>query len=245
MEWGSPEFFAAIMRLLDGWPPEGPSTLHIDWPGGFVLLNGVPVGRHTRAARAAEDAAAGQSAARRSGGRRGGSERDEEQWDKWLEQLIQYRAAHGDALVPYVKGKGAACAVPACGGVNHKQLGKWVSKQRSDKKDNDRWMTPERIAKLKAVDGWVWDTYEHAWGVKLAELKDFQRIHNHARVPARGCSKKCKHAGCKGAKHKALGMWVAHQRRFKRQRSGRLTSARIAALEKVKGWLWDIEKTAA
>ena len=148
--------------------------------------------------------------------------------------------------MPYVKGKGAACALPACGGVNHKQLGTWVDDQRKHKKKKKSCMTPERVAKLEAVDGWVWDVFEHAWEAKLAELKDFQRIHNHALVPVRGCGKKCKHVGCRGAKHKSLGMWVDNQRRFKRKGSGaRMTSKRIAALEKVKGWLWDVKKTAA
>ena len=120
-----------------------------------------------------------------------------------------------------------------------------MNHQRSHKKAKDRWMTPERVAKLDAVDGWVWNPQEHAWAAKLAELKDFQRVHNHARVPWKGCSRKCKHVGCKGAKDKPLGTWVSEQRKYKRRSSASMTPARVAALEKVKGWLWDINKKSS
>ena len=159
--WGSPAFYKHCESLLDGIEPNGPSTQHVDWPEDFVLVDGRTVGRHTWVARRAEDAAVAAAAERKR--RYKGSKPDEEQWDAWLAELEHYRAAHGDALVPWQRGKGAACALPACGGVNHKQLGEWVSTQRALKKVNNSRMTPERVAQLEAVDSWMWDPFEHAW----------------------------------------------------------------------------------
>jgi Helicase associated domain len=61
--------------------------------------------------------------------------------------LKQYVEREGDALVPasYVTEDGI-------------HLGGWVNKQRTAYQKGERKISPERIARLEAISGWVWNT---------------------------------------------------------------------------------------
>jgi len=63
-------------------------------------------------------------------------------WDAYVEQLIAYRAAHGDCIVPYT--------FAAADGT---KLGEWVSTQRKAYKAGE--LSPERVHQLEAV-GFAW-----------------------------------------------------------------------------------------
>ena len=66
-------------------------------------------------------------------------------WEFWFGLLEQYVAAeHGHARVP------DAYRTP-----DGDQLGVWVSTQRQKYASGD--LSPERITRLEAVDGWVWE----------------------------------------------------------------------------------------
>ena len=122
-----------------------------------------------------------------------------------------------------------------------------MNTQRSAKKGKGRnKLTQERIEKLDGL-GFQWDVQkqadEAAWGRRVTELKSYREVHGNCRVPRQeGEGVECDMAGCEGAQHKALGIWVKHQRAFKRKGSKRMTPARIEELNSIDGWLWDARK---
>ena len=91
-------------------------------------------------------------------------------------------------------------------------------------------MTPERIAALEAVRGWVWDGQEAQWQQQLEELR--QHVAQHGRPPLLNSG--------------SLGWWVTRQRReYKAYQQGEpndMTPERIAALEAMQGWAWDAQE---
>ena len=92
-------------------------------------------------------------------------------------------------------------------------------------------MTPERIAALEAVPGWVWEVdLEAQWQARLEELR--QHAAQHGRLPLERSG--------------SLGKWVGRQRMdykaLQRGEPSHMTAERIAALEAVSGWAWDAQK---
>jgi ribosomal protein S18 len=103
------------------------------------------------------------------------------------------------------------------------RLGLWVRNQRNRK------LSPDRIAALESINGWVWNAndWELIWQTAFEALGAF--VEAHGRLPkrweVRGDVK--------------LGRWVDNQRRAKKgQGTGRITPDRIAALETIPGWSW-------
>jgi len=86
-------------------------------------------------------------------------------------------------------------------------------------------MTPARIERLEAVPGWVWDTNEAAWTNGLARMQAFSKVHYRPgellRIP-----------------QGALSSWATGRRMEHSQ--GRLAPDRVAALEAIPGWVWDV-----
>ena len=97
--------------------------------------------------------------------------------------------AHGDCRVPnrHKTAEGLA-------------LGQWVSDQRKAYGKGE--LSAARMARLEAVDGWVWDSLEAAWEAGLAALAAYREVHGHCRVPR----------SYKTAEGLALGAWVGTQR---------------------------------
>jgi hypothetical protein len=108
----------------------------------------------------------------------------EAQWTKYFELLCQYKAEHGDTLVPIRYEKNPS-------------LGKWVDTQRSNHHANK--LSPQRIEKLNEV-GFVWDSLEAQWLECFEELKEYKRDHGDTLVPGNYPS------------NPSLGMWVNTQR---------------------------------
>ena len=165
-------------------------------------------------------------------------------WEAKFAELELYQASHGDCNVP--RNGVVDCGLPGCGGATHsKELGVWVTNQRAAKKGTgNSKITQERIEKLNGL-GFQWGedkkhANEAAWRRWVAELKKYREVHGNCRVPRQqGDGVECDMAGCEGAQHKALGEWVAQQRKFKRKGSKRMTPARIEELNSIPGWLWD------
>jgi hypothetical protein len=87
-------------------------------------------------------------------------------------------------------------------------------------------MSPERIAKLEALSGWVWEAREERWEEGFGYLKAFVEAEGHANVSTSYQTK----GGYR------LGQWVSNQRAIK----AKLSPERTAKLEALPGWVWDI-----
>jgi len=115
--------------------------------------------------------------------------------------LKDYRAVHGDTLVPATYH-------------DNPQLGNFVDNSRQvyrmrleceeSGKIPDRgyhvMMSDERIEKLNSI-GFVWNLFEHSWNTKYEELKLYAAKHGHCLVPWQ----------CK--ENFQLSLWVSKQRR--------------------------------
>ncbi|OHV03702.1 hypothetical protein BKN37_13595 [Mycobacterium talmoniae] len=123
-------------------------------------------------------------------------------WDHGFAQLQAYVERVGDARVPanYVTADGFP-------------LGAWVRGNR-----NRARLTPERIARLESVFGWVWNLHDAAWWEGLARLNAFAAEHGHTRIPR----------GYRCPDEFALDQWASVQRADARR--GRLSAERRAAL---------------
>ena len=94
-------------------------------------------------------------------------------------------------------------------------------------------LSAERIEKLEAVDGWVWDAVAEAWAEGYQALCAYVDEHGHARVPD----------SFRTPEGYQLGMWVNSQRSANTK--GDLSPERIEKLEAVTGWVWDARKGSA
>ena len=80
-------------------------------------------------------------------------------WMERLKELKEFRKKHGHCQVPRLQGTGpgSECFVDSCEGALHRALGRWVSNQRYQfRQDGHGSLTAERIELLSAVSGWVW-----------------------------------------------------------------------------------------
>lgn len=140
-------------------------------------------------------------------------------WHEWYGRLQSYASTYGDS----------APALSYRCPDNHR-LGGWVSKQREAKKAGA--LSDDRSAKLERLPGWVWDTKEAAWEAALSALRAYAEREGDCRVPQR-------HQDESGLR---LGLWVGTQRQ--QHSKGKLHSDRVAALEALPGWSWDLKAEA-
>jgi hypothetical protein len=102
-------------------------------------------------------------------------------WEAQLAKLNDYKAEHGDCIVPR-------------DWAEDRQLGIWVHNQRANKKHLDcsepsKGMTAVRAAKLEAL-GFAWHAPPHGgirndvgWEAQLAKLKAYKAEHGDCNVP--------------------------------------------------------------
>ena len=102
-------------------------------------------------------------------------------------------------------------------------IGTWVRNQRAKKAS----LTRERIALLESLKGWSWDPLEDLWNEGFATLKAYTKETGNAKPAQRQQQAK------DGFQ---LGQWVSTQR----QNRNSLSTDRIALLESLKGWGWDL-----
>jgi superfamily II DNA or RNA helicase len=136
-------------------------------------------------------------------------------WTKAYELLRQYAASEGHLYVP------AKLVVDGFA------LGAWVNTQRT--KYGTGTLSPDRVACLESLDGWVWNTRDALFERSFALLKRYSEVHGSARV-----ERKTIYGGIR------LGQWVASRRLD--YRKGRLDPNRVARLESLPGWTWDARK---
>jgi len=102
------------------------------------------------------------------------------------------------------------------------RLGSWVAHMRTQ---SER-LPPERIARLNALPGWVWDAREAAWEEGFTALTKYIEKEGDALVPG-------KHVTEEGYR---LGHWVNTRRLWKK--NGLLSPERVVKLESLKAWVW-------
>jgi len=115
-------------------------------------------------------------------------------------------------------------------------LGYWLSNQRQRRSK----LSVGRVALLEAIPGWWWKTKtarapldtdrEIAWGLMCGRVEVY--VLAHGKLPART------YVDTDGA---AVGSWVARQRRL----AVKLSSERVARLEKIPGWAWRVHARPA
>jgi len=125
------------------------------------------------------------------------------QWEEIFDELVAYKEAHGDCLVPR--------EFP-----DNPPLGNWVTNQRTSYHAGN--MPEERVARLEAV-GFDWDPLGTQWEVRLDELLAYQEAHGDYLVPRNFPDKP------------RLGLWVETQR--KSYHEGYMLEERAARLEAV------------
>jgi superfamily II DNA or RNA helicase len=128
-------------------------------------------------------------------------------WDEAFRQVQEFAALHG-----YFPGRGD----PG---------GDWVNNQRALYRKGALSLSPERIRRLKELDGWVWNVSDAEWEKMYSQVVEF--IKRNGRLPTLAPS------------DGDVGSWVANQRVAYRR--DRLDSDRVERLKKLDGWAWHVD----
>ena len=127
-------------------------------------------------------------------------------------------------LCSFVERNGSARKVQLLDVFDNYPLGQWVNKQRRQYKRGV--LRPERVARLEAVPGWVWNEHDALWEEAYEALLAYvSRGGSVETVPPSTVENGIR-----------LGRWVAKQRGA--GRAGRLEADRVRRLELVPGWRW-------
>lgn len=135
----------------------------------------------------------------------------EDAWENGFAALTAFLAREGHTRVAHGH---IECGV---------DLRTWIQMQRQYRKKNK--LSADRISRLEAVQGWVWEPLQAAWEEGFAALAAYLEREGHARI-----TKKHVENGVE------LGSWVATQRRFYKEK--RMQPERIARLESLPAWIW-------
>ncbi len=110
-----------------------------------------------------------------------------------------------------------------------RSLGAWAANQRTVYKKSK--LDQQRVAKLESLPGWMWDSFQGAWGKNFRELKDF--LDTNKDYPS---------AASKNLEERSLRGWVKIQRAA--YKKSKLDQQRVAQLESLPDWMWDaLEET--
>jgi hypothetical protein len=89
-------------------------------------------------------------------------------------------------------------------------------------------LSGDRIAELEAISGWTWDVLDQQWVDGITAVRNFVDEHKHARISSSYVSP---------GGHRT-GQWVSKRRSD--YAAGTLSDDRIAELEPIPGWVWDL-----
>jgi len=134
-------------------------------------------------------------------------------WEEWLELLNRYTLSAGN------------CRVPQSYLFESKNLGRWVSKQRSRYRKGE--MESDRAKVLESIDGWTWEPDQESWDLAFSALIKFHNENGHALPPQT--------IDVDGLQ---LGSWVSHQRM--RYNAGKLSDHEVRKFESLTDWSWDV-----
>lgn len=150
-------------------------------------------------------------------------------WD-WAPRSGKWKQAY-QHLLAYTR-ENSSCRLPD-GYVTEygHRLGAWVRTQRTLYKNGE--LAAERIEKLEALPGWVWDTHAAQWEAAFGRLVAYVAKFETPRVPPRYQDPE------DGMR---LGGWVAQQRQ--KYRAGRLTDEQVQRLESLPEWVWNPSRTS-
>ncbi|MCZ0730904.1 DEAD/DEAH box helicase [Mycolicibacterium iranicum] len=129
-------------------------------------------------------------------------------WDSRYAELEDYVRANGRAQVPRADG----------------QLAIWAQTQRSRYAKGT--LRPDRVGRLEALPGWVWDPHEAAWETGFANLREYVKCAETSWVP----DSVILDNGYR------LGGWVNNQRTM--YAKGLLPVEYQRRLEGLSGWMW-------
>ena len=107
------------------------------------------------------------------------------------------------------------------------RLGQWVTRQRGIYTSGK--LDPDRASRLEALPDWSWDPYAAQWEEGFGYLCRFSEREGHSRPLASYVEDGYR-----------LGQWVSVQRTA--YAKGQFGSDRIARLEALPGWTWDVVK---
>lgn len=138
-------------------------------------------------------------------------------WEFWFGLLETYVARTGDARVP------ASHQERGC------KLGSWVVSQRHDRVKG--LLSCEREARLAALPGWVWNSYDALWEEGFQALLRYVEVNGDARVPH-----DCTLDGFR------LGQWVVARRH--QYAKGNLPESLAHELSELPGWIWNTFEAA-
>lgn len=139
---------------------------------------------------------------------------------RWAAGVALLRA-HGDKLEVARPPRGWVL-----GGFN---LESWVEAQRRAFGAGE--LTPEQVSELESIPGWAWSQRAHSWSESLGRLRRYAAEFGTAAVPLAYVTP-CGYR---------LGSWAGNRRRD--YQSGNISAERIAQLESVPGWSWDMSNS--
>jgi superfamily II DNA or RNA helicase len=144
----------------------------------------------------------------------------------WVWDLIEARWEEGFRhLTEFVELEGHAVPPSVYKSADGFRLGSWITNLRTYKRKDE--LSPERVTKIEALEGWVWHAFEAKWEEGFRHLTEFVEQEGHA-APRNGY---------KSADGYNLYNWVSSRRGDIRK--GRLGPEKIKKLEALKGWVWD------
>ncbi len=159
----------------------------------------------------------------------GGPHRPRVSWELRQLQVAAFFEQHG--RWPRRRGSKAMPLRPG-----EKELGNWCNNQRQRWKGTQKPpLTPEQVAALEAMDGWVWEEWRlEPWEARYQQVAAFRQ--QHGRFPRQQATEsKPFEEGEQG-----LGNWCDRQRqRWRGNTKPPLTPEQVAALEALPDWRWD------
>ncbi|MDO4963712.1 MAG: Helicase associated domain protein, partial [bacterium] len=157
-------------------------------------------------------------------------EKYDNSWDQYYNLAQNYYNYYHNLSIPYsfttkdgvTKSKEKSIA----------RLGKWVSRQRQDKKNKK--LSEEKIKRLESI-GMIWDSLEDKWEQNYSLAQRYYNHYHNLKVPQNFTTKDgITETQDKGALN--LGVWISTQR--ENRKNGILSKYRTKRLELI-GMIWD------
>jgi len=140
------------------------------------------------------------------------SRSDRADFEKGLDELRKFAAAHGHTRVPQLaEGRSTP-------------LGRWVKRRRREYFENT--LSIDEIEALEAFPDWAWNQQQADFESHVASLAEYASEHRTTRLPT----------NFKDATGFGLGRWVAKQRAA--YHAGELSERRCVQLAQVPFWHW-------